>query len=283
MPSECSIGVFDSGIGGLSVLRHIREILPAEKLVYVADRGHLPYGNKHNDYIIDRSIHITEYLLGLNVKALVVACNTATAAAISTLRSRYDIPIIGMEPGIKPAIVQSRNGLIGILATAGTLGSGKFKGLVEQHANGAELFTQPCHGWVEHIESQDIEHPQSLQLVLNTLAPLLEKQVDTLVLGCTHYPFLAKVIRQAAGEEVSIIDTGYAVASHLKRRLSEENLLSETNGKGQEHFWCSGPIDEMQRLVGKFWGDSSSVMQLPDKASFVSSVSKGHRDQMKSV
>lgn len=267
MPSDYSIGVFDSGIGGLSVLRHIREILPGEKLFYVADRGHIPYGNKHNDYIISRSIFITEFLLELKVKAIVVACNTATAAAVSTLRSRYDIPIIGMEPGVKPAIQHSRNGLIGILATERTLGSGKFKGLVEQHANGAELFIQPCHGWVEHIESQDIDDPRSLKLVLDTLAPLLEKHVDTLVLGCTHYPFLEKTIRQAVGEEVTIIDTGYAVASHLKRRLHEEGLLNVTSRKGEEHFWCTGPIDEMQRLVGKFWGNASTVMPLPDQAS----------------
>jgi glutamate racemase len=267
MSAHLPIGVFDSGIGGLSVLRHIRELLPAEELVYVADRGHIPYGNKQHDYIVSRSILITEFLLELKVKSIVVACNTATAAAVSTLRSRYSIPIIGMEPGVKPAIQHSRNGMIGILATEGTLGSGKFKGLVEQHANGAELFIQPCHGWVEHIESQDVDNPQSLALVQATIAPLIEKNVDTLVLGCTHYPFLEKTIRQAVGDKVTIIDTGYAVASHLRRRLNEEGLLNDNTQAGKEHFWCTGPIEEMQRLVNKFWGSACRVTSLPDQAS----------------
>jgi len=266
MSAHLPIGVFDSGIGGLSVLRHIREVLPGEDLVYVADRGHMPYGNKHNDYIVSRSVLITEFLLELNAKAIVVACNTATAAAVSTLRSRYSVPIIGMEPGVKPAIQHSRNGMIGILATERTLGSGKFKGLVERHANGAELFIQPCHGWVEHIESQEVNNEQSLSLVLETIAPLIAKNVDTLVLGCTHYPFLEKTIRQAAGEKVKIIDTGYAVASHLKRRLTEEGLLNGTSQTGEAQFWCTGPIEEMQRLVSKFWGDATPILPLPDQA-----------------
>ena len=267
MSSDLPIGIFDSGIGGLTVLRHIREILPAENLIYVADRGHIPYGNKDNDYIVSRAVQITEFLLDMQVKAIVVACNTATAAAVSILRERYSIPIIGMEPGVKPAIQHSRNGMIGILATEGTLGSGKFKGLVERHANGAELFIQPCHGWVEHIESEGISHAQSLRLVQGTIGPLIQKNIDTLVLGCTHYPFLETAIREAVGDQVKIIDTGYAVASHLKRRLQESGLLNPHTQPGDEQFWCTGSLSEMQRLVNKFWGNASQIMPLPDQAS----------------
>lgn len=263
MSSSLPIGVFDSGVGGLSVLKHIREILPAEQLIYVADRGHIPYGSKSHDFIKHRAMLITEFLLQQQVKAIVVACNTATAAAISTLRDHYKLPILGMEPGVKPAIQLSRNGLIGILATEGTLGSGKFKGLVERHANGSELFIRPCHGWVEQIESGDIDSPHTEAMVRETLAPLLDKGVDTLVLGCTHYPFLQSAIRRAAGESIHIIDTGFAVASHLKRRLQEEALLNDSPIEAGEQFWCSGPVDEMQRLARHLWGDSCRVMALP--------------------
>lgn len=263
MSSPLPIGIFDSGVGGLSVLRHIREILPAERLIYVADRQHIPYGNKSHDFIKQRATLITEFLLRQDAKAIVVACNTATAAAINTLRKNYKLPILGMEPGIKPAMQLSRNGMIGVLATEGTLDSGKFKGLIERHANGAELFIRPCHGWVEEVESGDVDSPGSDAMVRKTLAPLLEKGVDTLVLGCTHYPFLQAAIRRTAGEKIHVVDTGFAVASHLKRRLQEEQLLNDSPSEAGEQFWCSGPVDEMQRLTDRLWGAVCQVSSLP--------------------
>ncbi|MEJ2692889.1 MAG: glutamate racemase [Candidatus Thiodiazotropha sp.] len=266
MLSNLPIGIFDSGVGGLTVLRHIRKQMPSESLIYVADRGHLPYGNKSDDFIRARAIAITEFLLSHPVKAIVVACNTATAAAVHTLRDRYDLPIIGMEPGVKPAIRLSKNGKIGILATAGTLGSGKFKVLLERHADGSDLFIKPCHGWIEHIEAGNGPKSSTMAIVEETLAPLLAKGIDTLVLGCTHYPFLIEGIRQVAGEEIQIIDTGLAVTAQLRRRLTESGLLSAASSQGDESFWCSGPLEEMRELLTRLWRQDAKPAALPDQA-----------------
>jgi glutamate racemase len=266
MPSNLPIGIFDSGVGGLTVLRHIRKQMPNEPLFYVADRRHLPYGMKSDDFIRTRSVAITEFLLSQPVKAVVVACNTATAAAVQTLRERFELPIIGMEPGVKPAIERSRNGIIGILATERTLGSGKFKMLLERHANDSELFIKPCHGWIEHIESGDLSESATRSIVEETLSPLLTKGIDTLVLGCTHYPFLIDHIKEVAGDNVLIIDTGLAVASHLQRRLEANDLLSPSTSSGQAKFWCSGPMDEMRQLLSRLWDEETELSSLPDQA-----------------
>ena len=266
MPSNLPIGIFDSGIGGLTVLRHIQDLLPSEPVIYIADREHIPYGNKSDDFIQSRSIFITEFLLAQPVKAIVVACNTATAAAVHTLRDRYDLPIIGMEPGVKPAIARSRNGIIGILATERTLRSGKFKILLERHANGSDVYIKPCHGWVEHIEAGDRNDTLTKAMIEETVAPLLEKGVDTLVLGCTHYPFLIEPIRQVVGRDISIIDTGLAVASHLQRRLAENDLLCDSGGKGNVSFRCSGSLLEMRDLLDRLWGPGAELSALPDQA-----------------
>jgi glutamate racemase len=266
MPSNLPISIFDSGIGGLTVLRHIREQMPSESIVYVADRAHLPYGSKPDIFIQARATAISEYLLALPVKAIVVACNTATAAAIHTLRNRYDLPIIGMEPGVKPAIAQSKKGIIGILATERTLGSGKFKILLERHAYGSDVFIQPCHGWVEHIEAGDRSQALTRAMIEETIAPLLAKGIDTLVLGCTHYPFLIDPIKQVVGDEIRIIDTGLAVAAQLHRRLLENDLLNNDADNGTLSFRCSGPLDEMRELLTRLWGADTELFGLPDQA-----------------
>jgi glutamate racemase len=264
MPSNYPIGIFDSGIGGLTVLRHIRELMPSESVIYVADRGHLPYGSKTKEFIQSRAMVISEFLLSQPVKAIVVACNTATAAAVHTLRDRYDLPIIGMEPGVKPAIQLSRNGIIGILATEGTLGSGKFKVLLERHANGSDVFIKPCHGWVEHIEAGDQNATLTRAIIEETIAPLLAKGIDTLVLGCTHYPFLMENIREVVGDKVRIIDTGLAVASHLRHRLVENDLLCDPSSSPEVSFLCSGPEEEMRELLARFWDSGLKLKALPD-------------------
>ncbi|MCU7830407.1 MAG: glutamate racemase [Candidatus Thiodiazotropha sp. (ex Myrtea sp. 'scaly one' KF741663)] len=266
MSSNFPIGIFDSGVGGLSVLRHIRESLPHEHLIYVADRRHIPYGNKSDNAIKARAQIISHFLLKQQTKAIVVACNTATAAAVSLLRDQFPIPIIGMEPGVKPAIHHSKNGNIGVLATEGTLDSGKFRILLERHANGVDLFIKPCHGWVEWIESGQLSGPASLPLIQQTLDPLLERDIDTLVLGCTHYPFLKESIQQVAGAGVNIIDTGLAVAAQLRRRLEEEALLNDSLSPAGERFWCTGPLDEMQQLLNRMWETKAQVDVMPDQA-----------------
>lgn len=263
MSSSLPVGVFDSGIGGLSVLRHIRELMPAEDLIYVSDRAHLPYGNKESRFILERSEHIIGFLIQQNVKAVVIACNTATAIAVAHLRKKHLLPIIGMEPGVKPAIELSQNGVIGVLATEGTLVSGKFQTLVEQHANGADIFYCPCHGWVEAIEHNGATHNTTVELVKESLTPVLEKGVDTLVLGCTHYPFLKDTIEKVAGPSVAIIDTGQAVARQLHRRLSDSDIISANAKPGRERYWCSGAPATTQALISRIQGYPCIVDHLP--------------------
>ncbi|MGD9170359.1 MAG: glutamate racemase [Candidatus Thiodiazotropha sp.] len=263
MPSSLPVGIFDSGIGGLSVLRHIRDLMPSEDLIYVSDRAHLPYGNKESQYILERSERIAGFLIQQNVKAIVIACNTATAVAVAYLRNKFSLPIVGMEPGIKPATIFSHNGIIGVLATEGTLVSGKFQNLVEQHSNGADIFYCPCHGWVEAIEHNGATHDSTVELVKKSLIPVLEKNVDTLVLGCTHYPFLKDTIEKVAGPRVTIIDTGQAVARQLQRRLSESNIISSNPNAGRVSYWCSGSPEITQALITKIQGHPCIVDRLP--------------------
>jgi glutamate racemase len=263
MSSNLPIGIFDSGIGGLSVLQHIRDMIPSEQLIYVSDRAHLPYGSKDSQFILQRSEYIAHFLIQQDVKAIVVACNTATAVAIAHLRNRFSLPIIGMEPGIKPATANSQNGLIGVLATEGTLGSGKFQNLVEQHSNGAGIFYCACHGWVEAIEHQGTTHENTVNLVKKSLLPLLEKGVDTLVLGCTHYPFLKDAIENLVGPSITVIDTGHAVARQLQRTLNDSELHHPDSEPGDVTYWCSGPTEVTGELISKLQGSLCTVNPLP--------------------
>jgi glutamate racemase len=226
------IGVFDSGVGGLSVLRHIRAQFPNEHLMYVADSGHAPYGDKTEEYVVARALAVTEFLLSHGAKALVVACNTATVAAIKAVRLRYsDLPVVGVEPGLKPAAAASRNGKVGVLATARTLKGEKFLQLREQisAATQAEFLLQPAVGLVDEIEKGDLEAPAINTMLEHYIAPLLDQGADTLVLGCTHYPFvrsgIERVLRDHARNDVTLIDTGDAVARQLGRLLEAAGLL----------------------------------------------------------
>lgn len=233
------IGVFDSGIGGLSVLRHIQIALPHEHLLYVADSGFAPYGGKPEQVIVSRTLAIAEFLMKRGVKALVVACNTATGAAIHGLRERYPgLPIVGVEPGLKPAAAITKTGTVGVLATERTLGSAKFTQLHEQitAATGMRFLLQPCIGMADQVEKGELRSAATAALVQRYVAPLLEGGADTLVLGCTHYPFLLPLIdnvaRRIGSQPINIIDTGDAVARQLTRLLSQQGLQrrAETNG-----------------------------------------------------
>lgn len=183
------VGVFDSGVGGISVLRHIRDSLPSEDLVYCADSLHTPYGGKSPEQIRQRSLALTAFLLEQGAKAIVLACNTATAAAVAALRERYALPIIGMEPAVKPAVAATRSGVVGVLATVGTLKSAQFAALLENYGKGVQVVTQACHGLVECVERGDLDAPATRALVRRYVEPLLAQGADTIVLGCTHYPF----------------------------------------------------------------------------------------------
>ncbi|MFZ6863225.1 glutamate racemase [Undibacterium sp. Ji67W] len=231
------VGVFDSGIGGLSVLQHIRHILPHESLIYFADSAFAPYGEKSEADITERCIAVTEFLLQQHIKALVVACNTATAAAINALRERYpDLIIIGIEPGLKPAAALSQNKIVGVLATQFTLQSEKFYNLrTHISAETAVKFEeQACVGLVNQIEKGELRSVATLKLVRNYVTPLLQAGVDTIVLGCTHYPFVSNLIEQVIREfksenqthttNIQLVDTGLAVAAQLQRLLEQAGL-----------------------------------------------------------
>ena len=257
------IGVFDSGVGGLSVLREIRAALPHENLVYVADSEHLPYGGKSVEYIERRSLAVGRFLLGRGAKAIVVACNTATAAAIAVLRAEFGVPVIGMEPGIKPAIALSKSRIVGVLATEGTLRSAKFRDLVGRTGEAVEVIAQACPGWVEQVERGELAGAATRVLVHRHLRPVLERGADTLVLGCTHYPFLGDLIADVAGPGVGVVETGAAVARQLRRSLEADRLLARRTAAGAEEFWSSGPADLAGRAIAALWPAAHRVWPLP--------------------
>ena len=258
------IGIFDSGSGGLSVFREIIKLLPEESYVYYADNANCPYGEKSLPFIQDRSRAITEFLLSRGARIIVVACNTATAAAITTLRNEYPVRFIGMEPAVKPAALSSQTGVIGVLATAGTLKGSKYlttKGIYEDDVRIVEHVGQ---GFVELAEAGILDGPVAEETVRRSLRPLLDAGADRIVLGCTHYPFLRNVIQRVAGPDVRIIDPAPAVARHLVDVMREEGLpLSEAatpagpaTGKG------SAPSDPRIELVTS--GDNTSAKRILD-------------------
>ncbi|MCL4143416.1 UNVERIFIED_CONTAM: hypothetical protein GTU68_048381 [Idotea baltica] len=210
--SDAAIGVFDSGVGGLTVLRAIRTQFPAEQLLYVADTQHMPYGERDPEYIIKRCVAVATFLQRQNIKALVVACNTASVVAIEILRDLLDIPIVGIEPAIKPAANVTRSGIVGVLATSRTLQSPGVKKLCELYGQNVELILQPCPGLVECIERAEMETPQTRELIAGFVQPLLDAGADTLVLGCTHYPFVRDFIQDYRGHSASPLEPGAAVA-----------------------------------------------------------------------
>ena len=261
--SALPIGVFDSGVGGISVLKHIRDLMPHENLIYVADSRHAPYGNQTPEFIQERSFWLAEFLLRQGVKALVVACNTATAAAVAGLRERYpDLTIIGMEPAVKPAVAATKTGVVGVLATSGTLKSAQFAALLEHFGQGVEVVTQACVGLVECVEKGALTSSSTKALLKQYVQPLLDAKADTIVLGCTHYPFVRTLIEELVGKDVVLIDTGAAVAKHLKNRLQENQLLRASDEVGGVSFWSNNERADTQGVISALWGDQVSVARL---------------------
>ena len=225
------IGIFDSGIGGLSVFREIHKVLPEQSYIYYSDNAHCPYGEKTREYIIDRAREITRFMLEKGCEIIVVACNTATAAAISTLRAEFPVKFIGMEPAIKPAAQITQTGVVGVLATAGTLKASKYLDTREKWAQNVKIAEHIGQGFVELVETGKISGPSAEETVRASLMPLLEAGADTIVLGCTHYPFLIGTIEKIAREEfpqrsVTVIDPAPAVARHLLEVMAEEGIAT---------------------------------------------------------
>ncbi len=262
MNKSAPIGVFDSGVGGLSVLLEIQRLLPNETLLYVADSGHVPYGEKTPEFIRERSTVITDFLLEQGAKALVVACNTATAAGINELRAAYpQLPIIGMEPAVKPAAAATRSGVVGVLATTGTLQSAKFAALLDRFASDVRVVTRPCPGLVELIEAGELHSPVTRELLRGYVEPLLAEGCDTLILGCTHYPFIKPLLLELVPPSVSLIDTGMAVARQLQRLLGERELLAETPGR-DIRLWSSGTLSNLKQVLPLLLGKEISAAAL---------------------
>ncbi|MCF1182694.1 glutamate racemase [Marichromatium gracile] len=258
------IGVFDSGVGGLSVLREIRRELPGEDLLYVADSAHAPYGDKPTETIETRSLAVAEFLIAQGAKAIVIACNTATGVAARVLRARHALPVVAMEPAVKPAAARTRSGRVGVLATRQTLASANFARLRTRVAGQAEVLAQPCPGLVERIEQGDLDGPLTRALLEGYLAPLLERGVDTLVLGCTHYPHLRPLIERLAGPEVAVLDSGAGVARQVRRRLAEAALLAPLGRVGGERFWTSGELAQVAPLIARLWPGAPPLAVLPE-------------------
>ncbi|MCA9900514.1 MAG: glutamate racemase [Ardenticatenaceae bacterium] len=248
------IGVFDSGVGGLSVLRHLWAQLPAEQFVYLADQGHVPYGSRSAAEIIQFSQGITQFFQQLNAKAIVIACNTASAAALSLLREQFDVPFVGMEPAVKPAAQQTQSGKVGILATGGTFASDRYARLTARYAQGVTVWEDPCVGLVPEIEAGRLDSPAVHHILQQALAPMLAAGVDTVVLGCTHYPFVLPVVKGIVGTAVSIIDPAPAVARQTSVVLQKNSLLADASQPGNVRFITTGPAEPFARQIEQLLG-----------------------------
>ena len=237
---ERRIGIFDSGIGGTSIWGEIQELLPLEECIYLADSKNAPYGEKPEEKILALSIKNTEFLLSKGCKLIVVACNTATTNAIDYLRENYNVPFIGIEPAIKPAAINSKSKIVGVLATKGTLSSSLFHSTSKNHAAGITILEQRGTGLVEMIENGHLESEELYLLLESYIMPMLEKGMDYLVLGCTHYPYLIPLLQKMLPENVTIIDSGQAVARQTKSVLEQNNLLINSNELGTHQFFTNG-------------------------------------------
>lgn len=262
-----AIGIFDSGIGGLSVAKVIQQVLPDEQLIYIADTRYAPYGDKSDAFIFERMRFITTYLAKAGAKALVVACNTATTAAISALRAEFSLPIVGVEPGVKPAVQASNSRVVGVLATPRTLLTPAFASLAQRYAAQASILLQPCPKLVPLLENMELDQGNLTMVLQSYIAPLLARGADTLVLGCTHYNFLAEQIAalawELAGTEVRIIRTELAVAKELQRRLQQMGLTMPSRElTSPAMLYTSGDLTLFQRQVKHFWQGDAVVKTL---------------------
>lgn len=248
------IGIFDSGVGGLSVLREIRNQFPQEDLIYIADQINVPYGNRSREQVLGFSQGIVRFLLGENVKLIVVACNTASAVALAELRNIYpDLPFVGMEPAVKPAAEETSTGVVGVLATPATFQGDLYASTIERFARGVKVLQETCPGLVEQIEAGDIDHPLTREILEKALFPMLEQNIDKVVMGCTHYPFVIPIIKDIVGNQVKVIDPAPAVAKQTGRLLEAYKLHAESK-QGSIEFLTTGDPQKLstniQELIG---------------------------------
>ena len=250
------IGIFDSGVGGLSVYQAVRHALPTEDIIYIADSGHAPYGDRSSEFIEERAIAMTEFLVAAGAKAVVVACNTATVIAVEQLRRQFSIPIIALEPAIKPAIEHSQSGTIGVLATRKTIESTSVERLCRTHGADSRVLLQPCPGLVEQVERGEMDHPATYELIRRYVEPMLAAGADTLVLGCTHYVYLTQQIQAIVGPNVKILDSSVAVARQVGRRIGSPTVTASADRCARDQFFTTSESTEqasavMSTLVGR--------------------------------
>lgn len=252
--SEQAIGIFDSGVGGLSVAKEIRELLPGEDIFYYADSRYCPYGEKSPEFIRERALKISGFFLSHGCKMIVVACNTASEAALGALREAFPaVPFIGVEPAVKQAALYTKKQRVGVLATVLTLAGDRFSSLVEKFAGGLTVITQPSPGLVEAVEAGKIEGEETEALLKKYLRPLLEHDVDVIVLGCTHYPFFRPLVEKITGPEIMILDTGKPVARQVMRVLKTRGLISPQQKGGKEWFFTSGAPETVGPVLRRLW------------------------------
>jgi glutamate racemase len=254
------IGVFDSGVGGLSVLRAIRQLMPEESVVYFGDQGHVPYGPRPLEQVRDFSETITRFLLDQGAKLIVVGCNAASAAALNYLREKFpSVAFVGMEPAVKPAAEQTRSGLVGVLATPATFQGALYASVIERFANGVQVFQHTCPGLVRQIEKGNLDGEETRAILEDALHPMLDRGIDTVVLGCTHYPFVIPLIEQIVGTSVRVIDPAPAVAKQAERLLEAQGLKHPIGDRLAIRLFTSGEVDSLVSLLPKFLGESGTV------------------------
>jgi glutamate racemase len=256
------IGIFDSGVGGLSVLREIHAALPAESIYYVADSANAPWGDKPPGFVRRRALEIARFLVGQGVKAIVIGSNTGTAGSAEALRASLSIPVVGIEPGIKPAVSATRSGVVGAIVPAAVSESDRLASLLDRFGSDVKVIVQPVPGLVEHIEQADVDGPELRRLVEGYVRPMLDAGADVIVLGSTHYVFLIPLLSEIAGPDVTLVETGAAVARQLARVL-EEHGLSAGSANGAERFWTSGDPNSSRHVISALLGREVSVEKLP--------------------
>lgn len=265
MPSSSSnpIGVFDSGVGGLSVLRAMRHLMPAENVIFFGDQGHVPYGPRPLEEVRAFSEGITRWLLDEGAKLIVVACNTASAAALKHLRETFpDVKFVGMEPAVKPAAEWTRSRVVGVLATPATFQGALYASVVERFASGVEILQNTCPGLVQEIERGNLEGEETRRILESALLQMLEKNVDTVVLGCTHYPFVIPLIERIVGESVRVIDPAPSVARQAERLMDAGGVRNASTSLGRVQFYTSGDAGDVESLLPKLLGESGKVERL---------------------
>lgn len=273
--SSNPIGIFDSGVGGTSIWREIKELMPYENTIYLADSLNAPYGPKGKDKIIELSVSNTEWLLEKECKLIVVACNTATTNAISHLRDNYDIPFIGIEPAIKPAALNTKTKAVGILATAGTLSSSLFHETSGKFAKDVTVIETVGDGIVELIENGKLNSPEMTALLIEYLEPMLKENIDYLVLGCTHYPYLIPQLKELLPENVTIIDSGLAVARQTKNILEQESLLNQSSKPSIDRFYSTKNPDVLRSILGENYPIKEVEVKLLEELLFVYNANSG--------